>query len=197
MTESDFAPLAAGEWDESLAHIVEDMHGRPINVHGLMANHPPLLEAWWDIRNYTVAGGDLGKRNAELVILRVAWHMRCWYEWASHVHRGQAAGLSMQEIDRVGDGPDAAGWLPHECALLRAVDDLVACRRIASSTLAALRLHFSDQQVMDLVVTQGAYVILACLLNTWDIPLDAEVAAALPGDVTRAAFESRLPNSGQ
>jgi hypothetical protein len=25
--------------------------------HGLMAHHPELLSAWWDSRNYSVAGG--------------------------------------------------------------------------------------------------------------------------------------------
>jgi len=74
------APLPVADWDDSLAQVMEDMHAQPLNVHALMANHPELLKAWWYFRNYVVVGGDLGKRSGELVILRVALHMKSWYE---------------------------------------------------------------------------------------------------------------------
>ena len=80
-------PLPLPEWDDSLERVLDDMDGQPLNVHGLMANHPDLLNAWWDYRNYSVRGGALDQRDCELVILRVAVHMRNWYEWAAHVDR--------------------------------------------------------------------------------------------------------------
>lgn len=100
-------PLHPKEWDESLKHVIADMKGRPLNVHGLMANHPDLLNAWWDFRNYSVRGGALEQRDCELVILRVAVQVRSWYEFASHVERGIAAGLSIEEIENVRQGPDS------------------------------------------------------------------------------------------
>ena len=111
-------PLPPSNWDESLQSILDDMSGRPLNVHGLMANHPQLLKSWWKFRNYSIAGGDLRQRECELVILRVSARMKVWYEWASHVVRGQASGLSMQEIERVREGPAAAGWNERDSALL-------------------------------------------------------------------------------
>ena len=65
-------PLAIDQWDNSLQHVVDDMQGDPLNIHRLMANHPQLLKAWWPLRMYTVKGGDLDRRDCELVILRVA-----------------------------------------------------------------------------------------------------------------------------
>ena len=35
-------PLPPTQWDESLQPVLDDMNGRPLNVHGLMANHPKL-----------------------------------------------------------------------------------------------------------------------------------------------------------
>ena len=185
-------PLPVTAWDESLRRVVDDMNGRPLNVHSLMANHPGLLDAWWNFRNYSVSGGDLAQRDCELVILRVAVHMRCWYEWASHVDRGLAAGLQEDEIDRVLDGPAAPGWSLREVQLLQAVDDLVEYRAIRSSTLEHLSAHFSSQQILDLVSLQGAYITLGCMINTWNPPLDEHIAARLPEGTTRAAFEARL-----
>lgn len=119
-------PLAPEQWDESLSFIKEDMNGLPINVHRLMAHHPELLKAWWNFRNYSVQGGALGKRKGELVILRVAIHMKAWYEWGSHVERGLACGLSREEIERVKLGGNAEGWEKDEALLLNAIDELIA-----------------------------------------------------------------------
>jgi alkylhydroperoxidase family enzyme len=168
------------------------MNGRPLAVHGLLANHPGLLKAWWDIRNYTVTGGDLGQRNTELVILRVALHMKNWYEWGSHVQRGLAAGLSEAAIEAIKSGPEHPGWSESDRLLLQAVDELVANRCISTQTLAGLGEHFSGQQVLDVIVTHGAYVILGCMLNTWDVELDGHVAADLPEGTSREQFEKEI-----
>ena len=182
-------PLDTENWDESLAQVIDDMAGRPINVHKLMAHHPALLKARWDLRNYTIAGGDLGQRHTEILILRVALQMKNWYEWASHVHRGLAAGLTMEEIERVKVGPDDPGWQPDERLLIQAVDELVHDRAVTDATLEALREHFTDRQILDAIVTQGAYVTLGCLLNTWETPLDEHVEESSPDPVTRETFE--------
>ena len=187
-------PLPLTEWDESLEHVLSDMNGQPLNVHSLMANHPDLLNAWWNYRNYSVRGGDLQQRDCEHVILRVAVHMRCWYEWASHVDRGLAAGLQQDEIDRVLDGPDAPGWRERDRLLLRAVDELVEDSAVHSSTLKHLSTHFSSQQILDLVSLQGVYFTLGCMVNTWNPELDEHVVARLPDGTTRDGFEARLPS---
>ena len=187
------APLPASDWDASLSSIIEDMDGAPINVHGLMANHPDLLKAWWSFRNYLVQGGALGRRNGELVILRVAVQLRAWYEWGSHVERAMACGLTLEEIERVKQGAKAPGWNASEAALLSAVDELIATHGLAPDSHAKLREHYSVKQVMDIMAIQGMYVILGCMINTWGLELDARVREMLPDGVTKEEFESEFP----
>lgn len=182
------AILTAEQWPESLAAIIEDMHGRPLNVHGLMAHNPELLKAWWAFRNHSVAGGTLGHRLAELAILRIAVRMETWYEWASHVVRGQSAGLEVVEIERVKLGGGAAGWSEAESLLLTAVDELLDQRRIGAATLAGLERHFEPPQIMDLMAITGMYFVLGCMVNTWGLELDARVAEALPEGIDEASF---------
>lgn len=185
-------PLPPSNWDESLQSILDDMSGRPLNVHGLMANHPQLLKSWWKFRNYSIAGGDLRQRECELVILRVSARLKVWYEWASHVVRGQASGLSMQEIERVREGPAAAGWNERDSALLTAVDELIETRGISASAQRQLGQYFSSNQIMDVIAIHGMYVTLACMINTWGLELDAHVRERLPESMTRENFMSRL-----
>ncbi len=175
-------PLPLNEWDESLKHVIDDMDGRPLNIHSLMANHPSLLHAWWDFRNYSVRGGSLDQRDRELVILRVAIHMRSWYEWASHVDRGLAAGLTIEEIDRVRQGPEAAEWSEHDRLLLQSVDELIAGRSIRAATREKLADHFDANQLMDIIAIHGMYITIGCMINTWGLDIDDHIQGDYPPD---------------
>ena len=191
--DPEVTPLPPADWDPALRPIIDDMKGRPLNVHSLMAHHPTLLKALWDFRNYSVQGGELGRRRGELVILRVAVLMKAWYEWASHVERGLACGLSRAEIERVKAGAAAPGWDPAEALILTAVDELVAGHALSPETQHKLRDHYSIQQVMDIMAIAGMYVILGCMINSWGLELDQHVTEKLPADVTRESFEAEFP----
>ena len=180
-------PLPVAQWDTRLQNVVDDMGGRPLNIHALMANHPRLLAAWWDLRMYLVNGGDLDQRHCELAILRIAVHLKNWYEWGSHVVRGLDSGLSLEEIDRVLTGSD--DWAEADAALLAAVDEIVADNKLGEAALGRLALHFTDRQVMDLMHLHGMYRTIACLIETWGVELDAAVAERLPVGVSPALFQ--------
>lgn len=179
-------PLPTSAWDPSLQRVVDDMHGRPLNIHALMANHPRLLDAWWNLRMYLVNGGDLTQRHCELVILRIAVHMKSWYEWASHVVRGIDSGLTADEIQRIRSGEGE--WGDADAALLQAVDDVTANNCISEATRSSLQRHFTDQQVLDVVLLHGMYQTLGCLINTWAPSLDAHVEERLPEAFTETSF---------
>ncbi len=185
-------PLPLDEWDQSLAHVADDMDGRPIQIHCLLANHPDLLNAWWNYRMHSVHGGDLEQRDCELVILRVAVHMKAWYEWAAHVVRGLAAGLSLDEINRVAAGPSASGWNTQDVALLESVDQLIADHCIKAQTLQALGVYFSEKQILDVISLQGMYVSIACFIGTWEIEIEDQVARQLPDSVTEESFRKLI-----
>lgn len=185
-------PVPVHEWDPSLQHVIEDMDGRPINIHSLMANHPSLLNAWWNLRNYLVNGGELEQRHCELVILRVAARLRSWYEWASHVVRGIDSGLSLDEIEgvRLSDSK----WGDADQALLDAVDDVADNNIVSAEVRARLALHFTDRQVMDIIVLHGMYLTIGCMLNTWNVELDDHVRDRLPAEASEQSFSCE-PNS--
>ena len=54
-----------------------------------------------------------------------------------------------------------------------------------------LAAHFTGRQVMDVICLHGMYQTLGCLINTWGVDLDAQVAARLPPDVTESSFSGR------
>lgn len=162
------ALLAQSEWPEELAHIAADL-GRPLNIYGVFAHHPDLLNAWWPLRTHIQSGTALAARDRELVILRTAHRLAVAYEWRHHVVRGRKAGLGGADISAVIQGPAADHWEPKDAALLQAVDDIHDATRITPGTFERLFAHFDKSQVLDLIVTTGMYITLAVVLETFDV----------------------------
>ena len=177
-------------WDPSLDFIIKQMNGAPLNVHKLLAKHPKLLAAWWNFRNYSVEGGDLGRRCGELVILRVASYLKSWYEWSSHVDRSLKCGLKLSEIKNVDKELDESDWSKKEFLLLSAVDQLIAKKRLNNNLYRDLRSYFSDKQIMDIVAIHGMYIILGCMINIWGLTLEDDIAQRLPESITETQFLS-------
>lgn len=175
-------------WDPSLDFIIKQMNGAPLNVHKLLAKHPKLLAAWWNFRNYSVEGGDLGRRCGELVILRVASYLKSWYEWSSHVDRSLKCGLELNEIKNVNKTLDQNDWNNKEFLLLSAVDQLIEKKHLDNDLYSDLRSYFSDKQIMDIVAIHGMYIILGCMINIWGLTLEEDIAMRLPESVTEAQF---------
>ena len=175
-------------WDPSLDFIIKQMNGAPLNVHKLLAKHPKLLAAWWNFRNYSVEGGDLGRRCGELVILRVASYLKSWYEWSSHVDRSLKCGLELNEIKNVNKTLDQNDWNNKEFLLLSAVDQLIIKKHLDNDLFRDLRSYFSDKQIMDIVAIHGMYIILGCMINIWGLTLEEDIAMRLPESVTEAQF---------
>jgi alkylhydroperoxidase family enzyme len=119
--------------------------------------------------------------------------LRCWYEWASHVARAIACGISMSEIEKIRNDPKQEDWSNADKAILIAVDELIATHALSADTRKELHQHFSAEQLLDLIAIQGMYVTLGCMINTWGLDLDDAVERQLPANVSQEAFERNHP----
>jgi alkylhydroperoxidase family enzyme len=151
--------------------------GRPkgLNALGLLARHPELTRAFHTFNGHILFATTLTTRQRELVVLRVAAVRASAYEWAQHAVLAGDAGIGPDEVARVAEGPDAAGWSPLEQAMLRAVDELVAAAGLTDPTYNALAAELDDHQLMDLVFTVGAYDLLAMAFGAFGVQLDDDL----------------------
>lgn len=146
-----------------------------INITRTLANHPALAEAWLGFARYVLGDNTLPPRDRELLILRIGYLCGSEYEWGQHTRIARSVGVTDDEILRVIDGPDAAGWSPLDSALLRAVDELHHDSEVSDDTWAALSAHYDTRQLMDLVFTVGQYNLVSMALRTFRVPLDEGV----------------------
>jgi alkylhydroperoxidase family enzyme len=138
----------------------------PPHVFTTLGRHRRLFRAWLRFASRLMPFGTLPRRDTELVILRVAVNCGNDYEWGHHVTLGRRAGLTAEQIERVGEGPEAVGWSARERTLLRAVDELAAEHAIADETWAELRGPYSERQLIELCLLAGHYEMLAGTLNS-------------------------------
>jgi len=157
-------PLPVEELDPEIRERLGD--GPVLNIFRTLAQHPKLMKRWLVFGNHVLGRSTLPPRERELVILRIGWLCRSAYEWGQHVTIALGSGLSQTEIDRIPQGPDAAGWSELERALLRATDELHADAFISNETWAALAAHLETQQLMDLIFTVGQYNLVSMALNS-------------------------------
>jgi AhpD family alkylhydroperoxidase len=135
--------------------------GTPPNIFTTLARHGRLFVPWLLYSSRLMPRGVLPRRDTELAILRVAWNCRCRYEWDHHVRIGRRAGLTDTEIERVADGPEAAGWAEREGAILAAADELHGEGMVTDGTWARLSEYLDHRELIELCMLIGNYEGLA------------------------------------
>jgi len=167
-------PLPQSEWNDETRELMESLRrdGHVYNIFGTLAHHPQLLKRWLVFASHVLNKSTLPAREREIAILRMGWLCRAQYEWGHHVAIGKQAGLSDDDINRITEGPDAAGLDPFEATLLRAIDGLHANTFIDDATWKALAERYSTQQLLDFLFTAGQYKMVSMVLNSVGVQLE-------------------------
>lgn len=171
-----FQPLTDTEWPESAAGLRDGFAGA-LNVYRTMAHNPALLNAWAPLRHHIVKSSALTPQQSEVVILRTGHHMGAAYEWAHHVVRGRAVGLSDARIASLRGA--LADMQPEDATLARAVDETCADHRLSPDTQTALVALVGAHGMFDVIATVGFYTVLGVILNSFDTPIDDDIQAEL------------------
>lgn len=141
-------------------------------VLGALLHHPDLAGRWLEFNNVLLRTPSLGARRRELMVLRVAWRTRAWYEWAQHVLLAPRCDVTPADIDAiVHDGFDP-GWTELERDLVTATDELLDDTRIGDATWARLAAALDERQLVEVVFTVGGYLCLAMAFNSFDLELE-------------------------
>ncbi len=191
MTPPRIDPLPESEWQGDIAEILNSLPpgaDAPIgeyNIFRTLARHPDLFRSWLRFGGYLLVGGTLPPRDRELMILRTAVRCRSSYEWGQHVRVSLRMGIERDAIDRIVEGPEAAGWTEAEATLLRAVDELHDEARISDSTWDALAEGYDGKQLIEATMLIGQYHMVAFAVNSLGVELDAGLEP-LPEDLPQS-----------
>jgi alkylhydroperoxidase family enzyme len=162
------SPIGPDEHDDTTKSLLDGVQslGTPAaNIFATLVRHPGLFRHWLPFGGKLLVG-KLPARDRELLILRSGWRCQAEYEWGQHTLIAKQTGLRDEEIQRVKDGPGAAGWDEFDAALLRAVDELHDESRIGDSTWSVLAGRYDERQLIEVPMLIGHYHMLAFALNS-------------------------------
>ena len=131
--------------------------------------------------------GSITLREREIVIDRTCARCGSEYEWGVHVaFFAERVGLTAEQVAAIATGDESAFPEP-ERLLLRLVDALHDEARVSDELWAALRAHWSEEQLIELVALTGFYHLISFATNALRIPLEPYGARLpRPDDGTRS-----------
>lgn len=145
------------------------LKGKPGNAQKAMAHRPATLKAF--LAFYGSVGRALDRRLYELVYIRVSMLNGCQYCMQHHLASSKRAGVTPDDWKALKD-PQTAPFTDKEKAALAFAEKLTRTpSAITDADVAALKLHFSDAEIVDLDFLIG----LANLTNRFTDPLGIEL----------------------
>ncbi|MFJ9036861.1 carboxymuconolactone decarboxylase family protein [Streptomyces sp. NPDC102406] len=148
----------------------------PLALFRTLHRHPELASRMFALGAGLLGHGLLPAIDREVVIARVTARSDCPYEWGVHAATlAPQAGLRPEHL-RATTRPDATAdtpWPPHHTALLHAVDELHDTTHLTQLTWDALRSHYDEAQLLELLVLIGWYRTISYVAN--GLLLDEEV----------------------
>jgi alkylhydroperoxidase family enzyme len=118
--------------------------------------------------------GNLTIRQREIVIDRVTACCGAEYEWGVHVSVYAAkAGLTETQIASLATGgPDDDCWADEDRVLIRLCDGLQQSSTVDDDVWADLKVHHSDEAILELLMLAGTYRTVSYLVNGLRLPLE-------------------------
>lgn len=145
------------------------------NVLQMLAHREDLMEAWLNFGKCLTTGGRVSMRTRELLILRVALHSSCEYEWANHVPGALGAGMTSNEIASLVEIKNADSWSDADAAVLDLIDDLCTDDCASEKTWEALKTTHDDGEIIELLMLIGFYRMNAGFLNSLGVQAEPTV----------------------
>jgi AhpD family alkylhydroperoxidase len=159
---------------------------RKLNVMKMLANAPDAFLPCMRLGGAILGRQKLKPAMRELVILAVSHLERGEYEWVQHVAIAEAAGCSAEKIAAIKrDNFESACFDDREKALLHFSRQVIANVRAEEETVRTANRYFSPQEIVEIIVTCGFYMMLARLTETTRTDIDTPAGTAVVEELVR------------
>ncbi len=142
------------------------------NLYRVLGNAPKMLRAWLDMAWPLRLDASTSRRTRELMILHGARISKTAFEWAHHVPLALEAGVKQEEIDQLSNGqiPDTVS--EAERVALQLAEEVTIGPEASAECIEALKPHYSETEIVELVLTASFYVCVGRTLKSLDVPLE-------------------------
>jgi alkylhydroperoxidase family enzyme len=151
-----------------------------LNVFRMMAHAETGFRPLVTLGTAILGRQKLSPKLRELAILRVANLSAARYEWVQHVPIARATGATAAQIEALERGDAAAPCFDAlERSVLRFTTEVLRDVRASEATFADLAEHLTPQEIVELILAVGYYMLIARLLETTAVDLDPPAGTAI------------------
>jgi alkylhydroperoxidase family enzyme len=173
MNRIPLVPIDLAEPKEVVAAIRERRGGVLSNLDRILLNSPTAASAWNAFLGTVRQRLSLRPTVREIVMCVVAIHNKAEYEYVHHSREFLAAGGSAEQIKAM-DNPMQASmnevlFDPQERVAFQITLEMTRDIQIADETLAKAKRVFNNEELIDLMVTVGAYNMVSRIVVACDI----------------------------
>jgi 4-carboxymuconolactone decarboxylase len=139
----------------------------PLALFRTLAVHDQLMSRMRPLGAGILGHGRVEPRDREIIIHRTCSRTGAEYEWGVHVIAyGKPLGLTDEQIAATVHGThDDPAWSERDSLLIRLADELHDTAGVSDALWAALAESFTDDQLLELVITAGWYRLLSLVIN--------------------------------
>jgi 4-carboxymuconolactone decarboxylase len=152
----------------SAANSADTTLGSPFNV---FLRSPELGDHLQKMGSHIRFKSTLGPKLTELAILVTARQWTAQYEWHAHHRLALQAGLDPAIAAAIALGQRPATMSAEEAAIYDFCHELHSTTRVSDAAYQGVFSRFGEQGVMDLIATNGYYVLVAMVLNVDRTPI--------------------------
>lgn len=159
---------------------------RKLNVMKMLANACSEFVPCMRLGGAILGRQKLKPKMRELVILMVSHLEDGKYEWIQHVPIAEVAGCTKEQITAIENGLfESACFDERELTLLRFAREVIENVRADENTVVAANRYFSPQEIVEIIVTCGFYMMLTRLTETTRTDIDPPAGTAVVEELAR------------
>ncbi len=144
----------------------------PLNIFRMMGHAGDLVEGFTRLGNQLLYFSKIDPVLREIAIIRVGVLSRAHYEVWQHETIGRKIGMSEAKLAAIHEGPFATAFSDMERLVMLYTDDVVRNVRASAATFNPLAARLSHQEMQELTMAIGFYMMVSRFLETFDVDLE-------------------------
>ena len=173
---SELSPDAASLADEILKFSSAGIGG-PYNV---LLRSPEMAKRTVQLLDYLRFNTTVPRHLNEFAILIQARLAYAQFEWWAHYPIALKCGLRAELADQLRDGKRPQGMLADEAAVFDYCVHLSLENRVSDALFAQTKTLLGEQQLVDLTVLCGTYVMVSMVLNAAEVGVPDDGRTPMP-----------------
>jgi 4-carboxymuconolactone decarboxylase len=158
--------------DDSIIDQYPGLQGNE-NLLRLVFRSPRIGEAFAHLDAALLTGFALSPKLRELLILHTAWHMQSEYAWVQHLKIARSIGVTDAQIASIQQSQlESFAFSEKEKELLHFLSCIAASETLSSQDFEAVRRHFNDRELVEIIAVRGLYYTIAMLALVLDLEVD-------------------------